>query len=220
MSDAKDKLVLAMDQGTTSSRAILFDSNYAIVEQAQYEFEQHFPNSGWVEHSAMRYLANQSRYRQTGHRQSRRKPSRLPVSALPTSEKLSLIWDRQRGEPIHNAIVWQDRRTADLCNKLKAEGLSPWSAARPVCCSTPISPRQKSPGYWTTLHGARDRAERGELAFGTMDSWLLWNLTAGKSHATDATNASRTMLYNIHSGEWDEELLSLVQYSRITPSRG
>ena len=209
MSNAKDKLVLAMDQGTTSSRAILFDSSYTIVEQAQCEFEQQFPNSGWVEHSAIDIW-------QTSLDTARQAIANAGVSAqqiasigITNQRETSVIWDRQTGEPIHNAIVWQDRRTADLCDKLKAQGLEPMVSSKTGLLLDPYFSATKIAWLLDNVSGARDRAERGELAFGTMDSWLLWNLTGGKSHATDATNASRTLLYNIHQGEWDTELLTL-----------
>tara|TARA_B110000879_G_scaffold184049_1_gene243317 strand:+ start:5523 stop:7016 length:1494 start_codon:yes stop_codon:yes gene_type:complete len=209
MSNAKDKLVLAMDQGTTSSRAILFDSSYTIVEQAQCEFEQQFPNSGWVEHSAIDIW-------QTSLDTARQAIANAGVSAqqiasigITNQRETSVIWDRQTGEPIHNAIVWQDRRTADLCEKLKAQGLEPMVSSKTGLLLDPYFSATKIAWLLDNISGARDRAERGELAFGTMDSWLLWNLTGGKSHATDATNASRTLLYNIHQGEWDTELLTL-----------
>ena len=209
MSNAKDKLVLAMDQGTTSSRAILFDSSYTIVEQAQCEFEQQFPNSGWVEHSAIDIW-------QTSLDTARQAIANAGVSAqqiasigITNQRETSVIWDRQTGEPIHNAIVWQDRRTADLCDKLKAQGLEPMVSSKTGLLLDPYFSATKIAWLLDNISGARDRAERGELAFGTMDSWLLWNLTGGKPHATDATNASRTLLYNIHQGEWDTELLTL-----------
>ena len=220
MSNAKDKLVLAMDQGTTSSRAILFDSNYAIVEQAQCEFEQHFPNSGWVEHNPMDIW-------QTSLDTARQAIANAGVSAeqiasigITNQRETTVIWDRQTGEPIHNAIVWQDRRTAELCDKLKAEGLEPKISSKTGLLLDPYFSATKIAWLLDNIDGARHRAERGELAFGTMDSWLLWNLTGGKSHATDATNASRTMLYNIHRGEWDCRATSALQYSPITITRG
>ncbi len=214
MSDAKDKLVLAMDQGTTSSRAILFDSNYAIVEQAQYEFEQHFPNSGWVEHSAIDIWQTSLDTAREAIAKAAVSPSQIASIGITNQRETSLIWDRNSGEPIHNAIVWQDRRTTDLCNKLKAEGHEPMVSSKTGLLLDPYFSATKIAWLLDNVAGARDRAERGELAFGTMDSWLLWNLTAGKSHATDATNASRTLLYNIHSGEWDEELLILFNIPR------
>ena len=208
-SNLKDKLVLAMDQGTTSSRAILFNSDYEIVEQAQCEFKQHFPNSGWVEHSALDIW-------QTSLDTAREAISKAGVSAeqiasigITNQRETTVLWDRQTGEPIHHAIVWQDRRTADLCDNLKTEGLEPMVSSKTGLLLDPYFSATKIAWLLDNVSGARDRAERGELAFGTMDSWLLWNLTGGKSHATDATNASRTLLYNIHSGEWDPELLKV-----------
>ena len=208
-SNLKDKLVLAMDQGTTSSRAILFNSDYEIVEQAQCEFKQHFPNSGWVEHSALDIW-------QTSLDTAREAISKAGVSAeqiasigITNQRETTVLWDRQTGEPIHHAIVWQDRRTADLCDNLKAEGLEPMVSSKTGLLLDPYFSATKIAWLLDNVSGARDRAERGELAFGTMDSWLLWNLTGGKSHATDATNASRTLLYNIHRGEWDSELLKV-----------
>ncbi len=209
ISKEKEKLVLAMDQGTTSSRAILFDSNYAIVEQAQCEFEQHFPNSGWVEHSAMDIWQTSLDTARQAIVNAGVNAQQIASIGITNQRETTVIWDRQTGEPIHNAIVWQDRRTADLCDKLKAEGLESMVSGKTGLLLDPYFSATKIAWLLDNVSGARARAECGELAFGTMDSWLLWNLTAGKSHATDATNASRTMLYNIHSGEWDSELLAL-----------
>jgi len=209
ISNPKEKLVLAMDQGTTSSRAILFDSNYAIVEQAQCEFEQHFPNSGWVEHSAMDIWQTSLDTARQAIANAGATAREIASIGITNQRETTVIWDRQTGEPIHNAIVWQDRRTADLCERLKTEGLEPMVSGKTGLLLDPYFSATKIAWLLDNVSGVRARAERGELAFGTMDSWLLWNLTAGKSHATDATNASRTMLYNIHSGEWDSELLAL-----------
>jgi glycerol kinase len=209
MSNAEDKLVLAMDQGTTSSRAILFDSNYAIVEQAQCEFEQHFPNSGWVEHNAMDIWQTSLSTARQAIAKAGISTQQIASIGITNQRETSVIWDRQTGEPIHNAIVWQDRRTAECCDKLKAEGLEPMVSSKTGLLLDPYFSATKIAWLLDNVDGARKKAERGELAFGTMDSWLLWNLTGGTTHATDATNASRTMLYNIHSGEWDTELLAL-----------
>ncbi len=209
ISKDKEKLVLAMDQGTTSSRAILFDGNYAIVEQAQCEFEQHFPNSGWVEHSAMDIWQTSLDTALQAIANAAVDAPQIAGIGITNQRETTVIWDRQTGEPIHNAIVWQDRRTAERCDNLKAEGLEPMISSKTGLLLDPYFSATKIAWLLDNVSGARQRAERGELAFGTMDSWLLWNLTEGKSHATDATNASRTMLYNIHSGEWDSELLAL-----------
>ena len=214
-SNIKDKLVLAMDQGTTSSRAILFNSDYEIVEQAQCEFKQHFPNSGWVEHSALDIWQTSLDTAREAISKARVSAEQIASIGITNQRETTVLWDRQTGEPIHHAIVWQDRRTADLCDNLKTEGLEPMVSSKTGLLLDPYFSATKIAWLLDNVSGARDRAERGELAFGTMDSWLLWNLTGGKSHATDATNASRTLLYNIHSGEWDPELLKVFN---IPPS--
>jgi len=214
-SNLKDKLVLAMDQGTTSSRAILFNSDYGIVEQAQCEFKQHFPNSGWVEHSALDIWQTSLDTAREAISKARVSAEQIASIGITNQRETTVLWDRQTGEPIHHAIVWQDRRTADLCDNLKTEGLEPMVSSKTGLLLDPYFSATKIAWLLDNVSGARDRAERGELAFGTMDSWLLWNLTGGKSHATDATNASRTLLYNIHSGEWDPELLKVFN---IPPS--
>jgi len=198
-----------MDQGTTSSRAIIFDGQYAIVEQAQQEFAQHFPDSGWVEHSPADIW-------QTSLDTARQALANAGISAdqiaaigITNQRETTLLWDRNSGEPVYNAIVWQDRRTADYCNSLKDQGQEPMITSKTGLLLDPYFSATKVAWILDNVEGARARAEAGELAFGTMDTWLLWNLTEGKSHATDATNASRTMLYNIHSGRWDNELLQL-----------
>ncbi len=208
-SNLKDKLVLAMDQGTTSSRAILFNSDYEIVEQAQCEFKQHFPNSGWVEHSAKDIWQTSLDTAREAIANAGVSPEQIASIGITNQRETTVLWDRQTGEPIHHAIVWQDRRTADLCDNLKAQGLEPLISSKTGLLLDPYFSATKIAWLLDNVSGARDRAERGELAFGTMDSWLLWNLTGGKSHATDATNASRTLLYNIHRGEWDSELLKV-----------
>ena len=186
--------ILAMDQGTTSSRAIIFDGQYAIVEQAQQEFAQHFPDSGWVEHSPADIW-------QTSLDTARQALANAGISAdqiaaigITNQRETTLLWDRNSGEPVYNAIVWQDRRTADYCNSLKDQGQEPMITSKTGLLLDPYFSATKVAWILDNVEGARARAEAGELAFGTMDTWLLWNLTEGKSHATDATNASRTML--------------------------
>jgi len=211
-------LILALDQGTTSSRAILFsqnvDQSYAIVAQAQSEFEQHFPNSGWVEHNADDIWRTSIDSAKQAIAQAGISAEQIAAIGITNQRETTLIWDRQTGEPIHHAIVWQDRRTAEQCNALKRQGLEEMVSSKTGLLLDPYFSATKIAWLLNNVPGARARAESGELAFGTMDSWLLWNLTEGKSHATDATNASRTMLYNIHQGEWDEELLSLFDIPR------
>ena len=201
--------ILAMDQGTTSSRAILFNQQYAIVEQAQMEFDQHFPDSGWVEHNPADIWQTSLDTAKQAVAQAGIKPDQIAAIGITNQRETTLLWDRATGEPIYNAIVWQDRRTADYCNNLKDQGHEAMVSAKTGLLLDPYFSATKIAWLLDNVKGARERAERGELAFGTMDSWLLWNLTEGQSHATDATNASRTMLYNIHQGHWDEELLTL-----------
>lgn len=214
MNKDKEKLVLAMDQGTTSSRAILFDSSYNIVQQAQCEFEQHFPDSGWVEHNPLDIWQTSLDTARQAIANAGVSPQQIAGIGITNQRETTVIWDRNTGQPIHNAIVWQDRRTADLCSELAAQGCEAMISSKTGLLLDPYFSATKIAWLLDNVAGARQRAERGELAAGTIDSWLLWNLTEGASHATDATNASRTMLYNIHSGEWDSELLSLFNIPR------
>jgi len=207
--DTETKLILAMDQGTTSSRAILFDQQYAIVAQSQQEFDQHFPDSGWVEHNALDIWQTSIDTAKQVLVEAGIDAQQIAAIGITNQRETTLLWDRATGEPIYNAIVWQDRRTAEYCNSLKDQGHEAMVSAKTGLLLDPYFSATKIAWLLDNVEGARERAERGELAFGTMDSWLLWNLTEGKSHATDATNASRTMLYNIHQGHWDEELLTL-----------
>jgi glycerol kinase len=201
--------ILAMDQGTTSSRAIIFDTSYSLVEQAQQEFTQHFPDSGWVEHSAADIWQTSLETARAAIAQANILPEQIAGIGITNQRETTLIWDRATGEPVYNAIVWQDRRTADHCNRLKDQGHEPMISSKTGLLLDPYFSASKIAWILDNVEGTRARAEAGELAFGTMDSWLLWNLTQGSAHATDATNASRTMLYNIHQGDWDEELLAL-----------
>ena len=201
--------ILAMDQGTTSSRAIIFDSSYSIVEQAQQEFTQHFPDSGWVEHSAADIWHTSLETARAAIAQADISPDQIAGIGITNQRETTLIWDRATGEPVYNAIVWQDRRTADYCNRLKDQGHEAMITSKTGLLLDPYFSASKIAWILDNVEGARAKAEAGELAFGTMDSWLLWNLTQGSAHATDATNASRTMLYNIHQGDWDSELLAL-----------
>ena len=207
--DIEKKLILAMDQGTTSSRAILFDQHYAIVAQSQQEFDQHFPDSGWVEHNALDIWQTSIDTAKQVLVEAGIDAQQVAAIGITNQRETTLLWDRHTGEPIYNAIVWQDRRTAEYCNGLKEQGLETMVSGKTGLLLDPYFSATKIAWLLDNVDGARARAERGELAFGTMDSWLLWNLTEGKSHATDATNASRTMLYNIHQGCWDDELLLL-----------
>ena len=206
-------LIIALDQGTTSSRTIIFDQNYQIVEQAQQEFTQHFPEDGWVEHDAMDIWNTTLATAKQAMASAGVTAKDIAAIGITNQRETTVIWDRQTGEPIYNAIVWQDRRTAALCNQLKEQGLETSVTEKTGLLLDPYFSATKVAWILDSVSGARDRAERGELAFGTVDSWLLWNLTDGE-HATDATNASRTMLYNIHRGYWDDELLELFNVPR------
>ena len=203
------KYILAMDQGTTSSRAIIFDPSYSVVALAQEEFQQHFPHSGWVEHSPADIWRTTLNTAKTAITKAGISPKQISAIGITNQRETTLIWDRKTGEPVYNAIVWQDRRTAEYCNGLKSQGHEPSITKKTGLLLDPYFSATKLAWILDNVDGARARAEAGELAFGTVDTWLLWNLTEGASHATDATNASRTMLYNIHRGEWDAELLTL-----------
>ncbi len=208
------KHVLALDQGTTSSRAILFDEEGAPVAVAQREFPQIFPQPGWVEHDAKEILRTQ---REVAREVMRSRPidlKSLMAVGIANQRETTILWDRQTGEPIHNAIVWQDRRTAPLCQELREVGAESLVRERTGLVIDPYFSGTKIAWLLDNIPGARGRAERGELAFGTVDTWLVWHLTGNRTHVTDVSNASRTMLFNIHSGDWDEELLALLKVPR------
>ncbi len=202
--------VLALDQGTTSSRSILFDKQGQIHSVAQKEFEQIYPNPGWVEHDPDEIWSTQMGT--ASEALSRAGVSATDVAAvgITNQRETTIVWDRSTGEPIHNAIVWQDRRTSGLCDRLKDQGhLDTFKEKTGLILDAYFS-GTKIKWILDNVDGARERAENGDLAFGTVDSWLVWRMTGGNAHITDATNASRTLLYNIHEGKWDEELLSIL----------
>ncbi len=200
--------VLAIDQGTTSTRAILFDHQARAVAVAQREFEQHYPAPGWVEHDPEQIWRDTLAVAREAL--SVVEPSRVAGIGITNQRETVIVWDRATGAPIHRAIVWQDRRTAGLCEALKAEGHEPMIAARTGLLLDPYFSGTKLKWLLDNVEGARARAEAGELAFGTVDSWLIWNLTGGRVHATDATNAARTLLYNIAENRWDAEICALL----------
>ena len=208
-----NNLIMALDQGTTSSRTILFDQNYQIVEQTQQEFAQHFPADGWVEHDPMDIWNTTLATAKQALINAGASARDIAAIGITNQRETTVIWDRQTGQPIYNAIVWQDRRTAALCNQLKDQNLEAIVSEKTGLLLDPYFSATKVAWILDNVDGARARADRGELAFGTVDSWLLWNLTGGQ-HATDATNASRTMLFNIHSGDWDDDLLALFNVPR------
>ena len=203
-------LILAIDQGTTSSRAILFDAQLQPVTSAQQEFVQHYPASGWVEHEPEDLWESTLAVCREALAQAGAGAGEVAAIGITNQRETTLLWDRRTGAAIHRAIVWQDRRTAERCAALEARGHGDLVAARTGLRLDPYFSGSKIAWILDNVPGARDRAERGELAFGTVDSFLLWRLTGGRVHATDATNASRTMLFDIHRGEWDADLLALL----------
>jgi glycerol kinase len=201
--------VLVIDQGTTSTRAIVFDADGAPVADVQEEIPQIFPRPGWVEHDPESLWSSAVSTAREALRRARRQPSDLAALGIANQRETSLIWDRATGKPIGKAIVWQDRRTAEACSALKAAGCEPQVTAATGLLLDPYFSATKIAWLLDAVPGARAAAGRGELAFGTVDSFLLWRLTNGALHATDATNASRTMLYDIHAGAWDDDMLRL-----------
>ncbi|MCZ0736030.1 glycerol kinase GlpK [Phreatobacter sp. AB_2022a] len=207
-------VVIAIDQGTTSSRAIVFAQDLSVRAVAQQEFTQHYPASGWVEHDADEIWSSVVETTRAAMAKAGITAADVAGIGITNQRETTVIWDRATGEPIHRAIVWQDRRTAAECSRLKAEGHEPLVAARSGLLIDPYFSGTKIAWILDHVEGARARAERGELAFGTVDSFLLWRLTGGKVHATDATNACRSMLFDIHRGEWNPDLLHLFRVPR------
>src|SRR5919112_4773573 len=206
--------VLALDQGTTSSRAIVFDGTYRIRGLSQQEFAQHYPHSGWVEHDPEDLWRTIVQTMRSALADAGLAASDIAAIGITNQRETAIVWDRQTGRAIHNAIVWQDRRTADLCTALKADGSEALISERTGLLADPYFSATKIAWLLDNVEGARARAERGELAFGTVDTWLLWHLTGGRQHVTDATNASRTMLCNVDRVEWDDDLLRLFRVPR------
>jgi glycerol kinase len=204
------KYILALDQGTTSSRAILFDKSGTSVASSQKEFRQIYPQPGWVEHDPMEIWSSQRSTMSEVVSKSNITYHSVAAIGITNQRETTIVWDRDTGTPIYNAIVWQDRRTADFCAKLKREGREELFTAKTGKRLDPYFSGTKVRWILDHVEGARDLAKQGKLAFGTVDSWLVWKLTEGKVHVTDATNACRTLLYNIHEGRWDDELLEIL----------
>lgn len=200
---------MALDQGTTSSRAIIFDKQGQIVSVAQKEFKQHFPKQGWVEHDPVEIWTSQSSVMIESLVNKGISVDQIAAIGITNQRETTIVWDRKSGKPVFNAIVWQDRRTAAFCDSLKEKGHSEMIASKTGLIIDAYFSATKIRWILENVEGAREKAEAGELAFGTVDSWLIWNLTKGEKHLTDITNASRTMLFNIHTQEWDQELLDL-----------
>jgi glycerol kinase len=208
------RYVLALDQGTTSSRSLLFDVRGRVVSVAQREFRQYFPRPGWVEHDPAEIWESQRATLNECLRRAQATPRDVAAVGITNQRETTVLWDRATGDPVAPAIVWQDRRTAATCERLRAEGHEPEVARRTGLLFDPYFSGTKLAWLLDHVPGARARAERGELAFGTIDSWLLFKLTGHREHVTDATNASRTLLYNLELGSWDEVLLELLRIPR------
>ena len=208
------KFILALDQGTTSSRAIIFDQSGAITAVAQQEFRQIFPQPGWVEHDANEIWASQSGVAADVLQKAGLSATDIAAIGITNQRETTVVWERATGRPIHNAIVWQDRRTAGVCDRLKKAGKATMIRRKTGLVIDAYFSGTKLAWILNNVPGAKARARAGELAFGTIDSWLVWNLTGGRVHVTDASNASRTMLFNLHTGDWDDELLKLLGVPR------
>src|SRR5712672_3140086 len=208
------RYVLALDQGTTSSRAIVFDERGAARASAQKEFRQHFLRPGSVEHDAGEILRTQLACARAALKKAKLEPGRLAAIGITNQRETTVVWDRRTGKPVHRAIVWQDRRTAARCDAIRREGLDKSVQAKTGLVVDPYFSATKIEWLLDNVSGLRARAARGELAFGTIDTWLGWQLSGGKLHVTDPSNASRTMLYDIHRGEWDGELLRIFRVPR------
>jgi glycerol kinase len=208
------KYLLALDQGTTSSRALVIDNTGKVVGVAQKEFTQIFPQPGWVEHDANEIWASQIGVAADALGRAGASSSDIAAIGITNQRETTVVWDRKTGEPIHNAIVWQDRRTAGFCDKLRADGYDKLVQEKTGLVIDAYFSGTKVNWLLDNVPGARQRAERGELAFGTIDSWLIWKLTNGAVHVTDESNASRTMFLNIHTRDWDDELLKVLNVPR------
>jgi len=206
--------VLALDQGTTSSRGILFDREGRVVSAAQEEFPQHYPQPGWVEHDPEEIWSSQLRVGQRVLEETQVPPSEVAAIGITNQRETTVVWERATGRPVHNAIVWQCRRTAPLCDELKAEGFDRLIGRRTGLVTDAYFSGTKVAWLLDHVPGLRERAENGELAFGTIDTFLLWRLSGGRLHTTDVSNASRTMLFNIHTLDWDDEILARLRIPR------
>ena len=208
------RYILALDQGTTSSRAVLVDSDGRVRASAQTPFRQIFPQPGWVEHDPQEIWSSQFGVAMEALAQANASAASLAAIGITNQRETTIIWDRKTGQPIYNAIVWQDRRTSAFCDRLRAEGYEGLIGQKTGLVIDAYFAGSKVRWLLDNVPGARERADRGELAFGTVDSWLIWKLTQGALHVTDVTNASRTMLFDLHTQQWDENLLSLFDVPR------
>ncbi|TAM08471.1 MAG: glycerol kinase [Paraburkholderia sp.] len=209
-----DQYILALDQGTTSSRAMLFDRQGNIVSSAQKEFEQIYPRPGWVEHDPQEIWSSQAGVAAEAVTRAGLNGASIAAIGITNQRETTIVWDRETGHPIYNAIVWQDHRTADFCDQLKAQGLEAMVRAKTGLPIDSYFSATKIRWILDNVEGAREKARQGKLAFGTVDSWLVWNFTRHELHVTDVTNASRTMLFNIHTLQWDDALLEALDIPR------
>ena len=206
--------ILAIDQGTTSSRAIIFDKKLIVRGASQQEFSQYYPASGHVEHDPEEIWRSVLTTSLAAIRKAKIKPAQIISIGIANQRETVVLWDRKSGKALHRAIVWQDRRTADVCHEIKQRGLEKFFTERTGLLLDPYFSGTKLAWLLDHVKGARAKAEAGELCFGTIDSFVIWRLTGGKVHATDATNASRTLMFNIHTGTWDDELLGILKIPR------
>lgn len=221
----KESYIIALDQGTTSSRAVLFNTDAHNVGMAQQEFTQYFPQPGWVEHAPQEIWDTQMRVFERLLVEQRIAPSSIAALAITNQRETTVVWDRHTGVPVCNALVWQDRRTADICEQLHKDGLEPYVKQHTGLCIDAYFSATKIHWILENIPGVRARAERGDVLFGTIDTWLVWKLTDGAVHATDYSNASRTMLFNIHDKKWDQTLLAALRVPQsmlpeVRPSAG
>ena len=205
-----EKYILSLDQGTTSSRAILFNKEGKIVHVAQKEFTQHFPKPGWVEHNAQEIWGSILAVIATCLSEVDVKPEQIAGIGITNQRETAVVWDKETGKPVYNAIVWQSRQTVEICDELKEKGYSDMVREKTGLLIDAYFSGTKVKWILDNVEGARERAERGELLFGTIDTWLVWKLSGGKVHVTDYSNASRTLMYNIHDLQWDDELLEML----------
>ena len=203
-----EKYIMALDQGTTSSRCIIYNRKGEQISTAQCEFAQYFPEAGWVEHDPIEIWNTQLDVARLAMKEAGLQPSDIDSIGITNQRETTIVWDRNTGEPVYNAIVWQCRRTADFCEELKDEGLNETIRAKTGLLIDPYFSGTKLRWILENVDGARDRAEKGELLFGTVETWLIWNLTGGRVHVTDYSNASRTMMFNIHDLCWDKDILA------------
>ena len=205
------KYILSIDAGTTSSRALIFDKSGKEIGKIQFEFEQHFPNEGWVEHNAMDIWSSQKLAIQQVLSLTKISVNEIASIGITNQRETTVVWDKKTGEPVYNAIVWQDRRTAEFCKDLKNQGVEPMVAEKTGLLLDPYFSGSKIRWILENIPGVKLRANAGELLFGTIDTWLIWKLTNGEKHITDSSNASRTMLFDIHKNQWDDDLIELLK---------